>query len=83
MPSTISYTAAPGQTSATVSFRLVAAPFACSVEPGGVGLQQPELAYGLLNFAIEPLSVVPSSLGVVAGATSASLRRRSATTTSS
>ncbi len=72
-PSTISYTAAPGQTSANVSFRLVAAPFAFPSSQGASAFNSPELAYGLLNFTIEPLSVVPSSLGVVAGETSASL----------
>lgn len=73
VPASITYTAAPGQTSANVSFRLVAAPFAY---PGSqeVGFSNtPEFSYGLLSYVIEPLSVVPSSVTVTAGTTSANL----------
>ncbi|MBK9969132.1 MAG: hypothetical protein IPP07_31650 [Holophagales bacterium] len=73
VPSTVSYTTAPGQTSATVTFRLAAAPWAW---PGGHEVpvnNTPTPAYGLLNFIVQPLSVVPSSVRVAAGSTSASL----------
>lgn len=73
VPANLTYSAAPGQTSADVTFRLVAAPFAY---PGSQELSfsnAPEFSYGLLNFVVEPLSVLPASVTVTAGTTSANL----------
>ncbi len=73
VPSTITYTAAPGQTSATVSFHLVAASYAWPSSYEASAYNDPELSSGLLEFTIQPLSVVPSSVRVLAGSTSESL----------
>lgn len=73
VPATVTYTTAPGQFSATVSFRLAAAPWAW---PGALPVlvsNTPTPASGTLSLAIQPLSVAPSSMRVAAGSTSASL----------
>lgn len=73
VPSTVTYTTAPGQTSATVTFRLVAAPWAWPGTQPVLVSNTPTPASGTLNLAVQPLSVVPSSVRVAAGSTSASL----------
>ena len=74
VPSPVTYTTAPGQTSATVSFRLVAAPFAWAGSRVVYVSNTPTPAgTGVLNYFIEYLSVVPASLRVATGSTSASL----------
>ncbi len=73
-PSTVSFNVVAGQASATVAFRLVAAPFAYSTSGGEMSVYStPASAYGLLNFVVEPLTVLPTATTVVAGSTSATL----------
>ncbi len=73
IPSTVTFTTAPGQTSATVSFRLVAEPWAFPGFQEVPVYSAPTYSYGLLEFEIEPVSVLPSAVTVVAGTTSGSL----------
>lgn len=73
VPSPITFVTAAGQVSATVSFRIAAAPFAY---PSGSVLSattSPTPASGSLSIVVRSLSVLPASVTVVAGSTSSSL----------
>ena len=74
VPSPITFTTTAGQTSATVTFRLVAEPW---VFAGGGEIpvySSPDYSYGLLNYEIRPVSVQPKVVSVVAGQLSDELR---------
>ncbi len=73
VPSPVTYTTAPGQTSATASFRLAAAAFAYPGTYSITVFSSPTSAVGQLNFVVRPVSVQPASLTVVAGTTSSSV----------
>jgi len=73
VPSPVTYTTSPGQTSATVSFRLAAAPYAYPGSSSVGVFNTPTSAFGQLDFDVAPLSVAPASVTVVAGSTSASV----------
>ena len=69
VPSPVTFTTAPGQTTATVVFSLVAAPWAT---PGLGAIPvtcSPEFAYGLLYYDVFPVSVQPEVISVDAGQT--------------
>ncbi len=73
LPSPITFTTSPGQTSATVTFRLVAEPWAI---PGYYSLPAivgPDYAYGTIDFILEPVSITPGSVTVTAGTSSDTL----------
>ena len=73
IPSTVTYTTAAGQATATVSFQLAAAPNALPGSSGISVFNTPTSATGPLNFVVLPVSLAPSSLTVAAGSTSASV----------
>jgi hypothetical protein len=73
-PATVSYVTAPGQLSATVTFRLVAQPNAYpSFFEVPVTNSPTPAGTGYLNIEILPLSVAPKSVTVPAGSTSETL----------
>ncbi len=73
-PSTVSFVTAPGQMSATVTFRLVAQPTAYpSFFEVPVTNSPTPAGSGLLNVEIRPLSISPAFVIVPAGTTSESL----------
>ena len=73
VPSTVSFTVPTGQLTATVSFRLAAAPYAWPGNGETPVYGSPAPAYGLLNYFVNGLSLAPSSLTVAPGSTSGSV----------
>ena len=73
IPASITFTTVPGQTSATVSFRIVAEPWAIPGSYDLPALTGPDYAYGTIAFVVEPVSVTPSSVTVTAGTSSETL----------
>jgi PKD repeat protein len=67
IPSPVTFTTAPGQTSATVSFQIVAQPWAYTGFQEVPVYSNPTYAYGLLNYEVRPVSVQPKAVSVVAG----------------
>ena len=72
-PATITFSTVAGQQSATVSFRLVVAPYAYPTNSEASANTSPSYAYGLLNFQITPLTVLPSSVGADTGSSTPTL----------
>lgn len=73
LPETITFTTVPGQTSATVTFRIVAEPWAIPGPYSLPALAGPDYAYGTIAFVVEPVSVTPASVTVTAGTASGTL----------
>lgn len=70
VPSPVTFTTAPGQTTASVTFRLVAAPWAYTGPTQLPAGTTPNYAFGVLAYTVDPVSVAPAAATVVPGGTS-------------